>query len=71
METAQKMQLIEKSLGGPVAAARAAGVEYPTWYRWKKANGTQKRVVNVLDLLLDKINGSPSSSPPDPANANG
>jgi hypothetical protein len=66
METTQKMKIIEKKLGGPVAAARAAGVEYPTWYRWRQANGEQKRIVKVLDLLLEKVT---SSSPPPPHEA--
>jgi hypothetical protein len=62
METAQKMKIIEEKLGGPVAASRAAGVEYPTWYRWRQANGNQKRIVKVLDLLLEKVNGTPNST---------
>jgi hypothetical protein len=49
----EKMIEIEQRLGGPVAAARAAGVRYPTWYRWRVGTlQPSTRTMNLVDLLL-------------------
>jgi hypothetical protein len=47
-----KMKLIEAAFGGGGKAARAAGVAYSTWYRWKACDTLDARAEATLNLLL-------------------
>jgi hypothetical protein len=48
-----KMEEVERRLGGPLAAATAAGVRYPTWYRWRVgAIRPSHRTIALVNLLL-------------------
>lgn len=51
--TKEDFRELEARLGGPVCAARAAGVSYPTWYRWRE--GKMPLVpsrAKLIELLL-------------------
>jgi len=44
---------LERRLGGPVNAARSAGVAYATWYRWREGQlEPSRRSQKTLLLLL-------------------
>jgi len=48
----EKIRLIEAAFGGPGKAAKAAGVTYTTWYRWKECETLDARTEATLNLLL-------------------
>ena len=50
MSQTRKMQEIEAALGGPVKAARAAGVSYVSWWRWStgKVSPWNPELINLL-----------------------
>lgn len=55
METKQLMIRIEESFGGPVAAARAVGVDFSTWYRWREgAYDVPSPMRKLLGLLAER-----------------
>jgi len=51
---------IERRLGGPVNAARSAGVSYPTWYRWREGRISLSESRKKLLLLLLHTTRMPS-----------
>ena len=56
MEEKTKIRLLEKFLGGPVAAAKAAGVQYVTWYRWRNGlRGITPQTSRMLDMMLKEL----------------
>jgi hypothetical protein len=47
----EKIRQIERHYGGPVAASKAAGVRYPTWYRWRTGLLWNERAEKTIELM--------------------
>ena len=54
--SASDFRELERRLGGPVAAARCAGVSYPTWYRRREGKlQMTPEAIRLMELLLRTI----------------
>lgn len=51
-ETGRQMREIEKALGGPILAAREAGVTHVTWWRWRSGRVPPNKT--LIALLHEK-----------------